>query len=57
MPLIFAKQEFANAIQAISQDNRPMRVVCYRKEVTEEGKELMNSLAFENNSFIESFGG
>lgn len=48
--------QFRQAIQQISKDSRPMKVICVRQETTEDDKVLKNSLAFENKSFIETFG-
>ena len=55
MPLMFAKEQMAQAIQNMSRDSRPMQIKCIRYDYTEEDKKIENSLAFQNNVFIKNF--
>lgn len=55
MPLMFAKEQMAQAIQNMSRDSRPMQVKCIRYDHTDEGKKLENSLSFQNSVFVKNF--
>jgi len=56
LPVVFARNQFMQMVKQLSQDSRPIKIVCYRKEYTDEGLELQNSLIFKNNSYIKAFG-
>jgi hypothetical protein len=55
LPQFVARGQFEQLVYQTAKDNRPFKVTCVKKECTEEGKELNNSLSFENNAFIEAF--
>ena len=54
MPLFMAQINFIQIIGQIKQDPRPMKVACYKTEYTENGRSLINSIAFENKAFVDS---
>ena len=56
VPLFAARTHFTQLVKQASGDSRPLQVKCVCKEYTESDRELENSLAFENKSFIEAFG-
>lgn len=56
LPVIFAKGQFMQMVKQLSTDSRPIKAVCYRKDFTEEGRELNNSIIFKNPAFVSAFG-
>lgn len=58
LPGFIARTNFESLVyQAAKYNSKPFKVTCYKKEYIDDGKELNNSLSFENNAFIEAFGG
>jgi hypothetical protein len=55
LPLIFCQQQFMQLVQQLAKDQRPMSVICTRQVFTEEGKQIENSLTFNNLSWIKEF--
>jgi hypothetical protein len=59
IPNIMAQQQFPQLCAQIANEKQPMRVKCIRKEYTngigeKEGRELTNSLSFENKAYINA---
>lgn len=55
LPIVFAKQQFFQAVMSIVKDNRPMQVMCLINDKITQEKVLKNGLIFKNNTFVKEF--
>lgn len=55
MPIPFAIQQCNQLVNQIAMDNRPLRVIIKTPYITEQGKTLINSVDFANNTYTKEF--
>jgi hypothetical protein len=57
LPMMIARMQMAQIIQEIAYDSRPMQVKCSVPCFSESGRELEDSITFENQAYKNAFGG